>query len=336
MNDEANGIAQGDELQQPPPLRELSIITVVPGQRLVLKVPEHISTETRDRLSAHVGAWWGGDAPPPPILVLDGGMDLLATSGERPGRVDELLEANNRMHERVTVMANELEAARAAQVNAETGKAWAMLSISNMANGLALARDQFLQYEELHRAKGTEDADRKAKVNADFAQALQAVMDKNMTLPGTDEVPRPVVTVVGQEDAQAALDDVQLPSYRAGYQDGFVDGHACGEGAGPHGDAPHIVGLIDHHCVQDGWTNFTSGRDRPTAQSVLGALAAGGVGVVTAFMQSGGAYATPRGLLMAFASFAVDQLRQRGRQQPESALSRAPLRLVPPAGGDDA
>lgn len=325
---------------EPPPLRELSVVTVVPGQRLLLKVPETISRETAERLKAHVREWWGGDEPPP-VLVLDSRMDLLATSGHRPGRVDELLEANNRMHERVTAMANELEAARAAQVNAETGKAWAMVSIANMANAMVLARDQFAEYERLHRAKGTPDADRKADVNRDMAAALQAVMDKNTKLPGPSDPPERLYGVTVQEEAKASLDEVQRPAYEAGYRHGFTAGHACGENAGPHEhEAPQIVALIDPHDMRDTWEAFTTGRMMPTTQTVVGALAAGGLGIVSAFLGNGGLYLTPRAMLVAFASFAVDHLRERGRKLPESALDRAPRRLdglrLVKKDGDDA
>lgn len=51
------------------------------------------------------------------------------------------------------------------------------LAMSVRAEALTKCEVQFLDYESQHRAKGTPEADAKAKVNADMAAMIDTVLD---------------------------------------------------------------------------------------------------------------------------------------------------------------
>lgn len=90
-----------DQSPPPPPLPELSLVSVRPGQRLVLTVPEKVSAYAQDNFKKRISEWWG-DRPPPRLLIVDGGCKLQALTEEPAGHVTvpAMREALNRSHDR--------------------------------------------------------------------------------------------------------------------------------------------------------------------------------------------------------------------------------------------
>jgi len=123
----------------------ISRVTVNPGDRFVVRVPNRVPDVVMTRIGEYVAARLG--VPVDHVLVLDDAMTLAAVSTVDQRRQADLLDANNRMHERNV----------------------------RLSSAIMAAVIQFRFYEAQHRAKGTPEADAKAEVNRQLAEQLDCV-----------------------------------------------------------------------------------------------------------------------------------------------------------------
>lgn len=123
----------------------ISRVTVNPGDRFVVRVPNRVPDVVMTRIGEYVASRLG--VPVDHVAVLDDAMTLAAVSTVDQRRVPDLLDANNRMHERNV----------------------------RLSSAIMAAVIQFRFYEAQHRAKGTPEADAKAEVNRQLAEQLDCV-----------------------------------------------------------------------------------------------------------------------------------------------------------------
>ena len=120
-------------------------VTPRPGDRFVIETEHHLPSSAPAAIARYVAKSLG--VSPDDVLVLDGGMALSVVSPCDPRREADLLDANNRMHERNV----------------------------RLSSAIMAAVIQFRFYEAQHRAKGTPEADAKAEVNRQLAEQLDCV-----------------------------------------------------------------------------------------------------------------------------------------------------------------
>ena len=123
----------------------ISRVTVNPGDRFVVRVPNRVPDVVMTHIGEYVASRLG--VPVDHVLVLDDAMTLGAVSTLDQRREADLLDANNRMHERNV----------------------------RLSSAIMAAVIQFRFYEAQHRAKGTPEADAKAEVNRQLAEQLDCV-----------------------------------------------------------------------------------------------------------------------------------------------------------------
>lgn len=311
-------------------LNQIDRVTVQPGDRFVVRVPGKYTHSAHDNIRAHVAFSLGVDVDH--VLVLEDDMTLAAVSTLDERRVPDLLDANNRYHDRNVAL----------------------------SSALLTAVRQFRFYEAQHRAKGTPDADRKADVNQMLAHRLEGVAVAQGTVPSAwfafGLAHQLAVNLHGMLEAHMAnvgepleADDGALVAEWVRQLDmiGQMALDEAPEGAltialaEPHRAVARLVSVarvvayedqsqpalkaLDEalEAFADGveWNDTPEGAEiskpyKATAQTEAGSIAAGGSALVGAFMHANGLGADDdrvdvKAMLDSFAAFAVDHLKAR-------------------------
>lgn len=137
------------------PMKNTRRVQRQPGDRYVVQTKEYLPAHIQARLREEVARQLGVN--PTLVAILDGGLDLTVVGLEDQRRVPDLLEANNRLHNRNV----------------------------NLSCAIIRAQGVFIEYAKLHEAKGTEDGAAKARANREHARYL----DDFLTAFGPEPVP---------------------------------------------------------------------------------------------------------------------------------------------------
>lgn len=182
-------------------MRELPTITHVPpspGAAYVVQcedwLPDFAKQQLVDRLVRTFGA------TPDRVFILDGGRTLSVIGLEDQRRVPDLLDANNRLHHRNV----------------------------NLTCAVMRAQGVFIEYAQLHEAKGTEEGAEKARANRAHARYL----DDFVQAFGADNAKAsPQWLAIRAEVLKAALVDLLDASLKDyGSPDGEDDAEAVAHG----------------------------------------------------------------------------------------------------------
>lgn len=265
-------------------LDQIDRVTVQPGDRFVVRVPGKYTHSAHDNIRAHVAFGLGVDVDH--VLVLEDDMTLAAVSTLDERRVPDLLDANNRYHDRNVAL----------------------------SSGLLAAVQQFRFYERQHRAKGTPDADRKADVNQMMAHRLEGIVLARGTVPSAwfafASAHQIALNFKGVLDSVMVLHDVTTSDAHEDLRETWTQ-QLDALGAMALEEAPE--GALTITLAQD---DELPKPYKATAQTEAGSIAAGGSALVAAFVHhhgGEGAAMAPqaREMIEAFTAFAVDQLKAR-------------------------
>lgn len=315
----------------------ISRVTVNPGDRFVVRVPNRVPDVVMTRIGEYVASRLG--VPVDHVLVLDDAMTLAAVSTLDQRREADLLDANNRAHERNV----------------------------RLSSAIMAAVIQFRFYEAQHRAKGTPEADAKAEVNRQLAEQLDCVALGQGTTVGApwrqfalahqlaanlhgmleahventgealeaDDAALVAEWVRQLDDVgQIALDKsvvgeltISLKADATAYKGltralDFMAWVAKSPVLGSEDEELDAAALSQHAQLELESIMRSLGEEappqdaayKPTAMTEAGSIAAGGSALVRAFIENVGfAYKAQdnEALLRDFAAFAVDQLKAR-------------------------
>ena len=317
----------------------ISRVTVNPGDRFVVRVPNRVPDVVMTRIGEYVASRLG--VPVDHVVVLDDAMTLAAVSTVDQRREGDLLDANNRMHERNV----------------------------RLSSAIMAAVIQFRFYEAQHRAKGTPEADAKAEVNRQLAEQLDCVALGQGTTVGApwrqfalahqlaanlhgmleahventgealeaDDAALVAEWVRQLDDVgQIALDKsavgeltISLKADATAYKAltralDFMAWVAKSPVLGSEDEELDAAALSQHAQLELESIMRSLGEEapaqdaayKPTALTEAGSIAAGGSALVGAFMHANGLGADDdrvdvKGMLHQFAAFAVDQLKAR-------------------------
>ena len=263
-------------MEKLPPIKT---VTPAPGDRFVVQTKDYLPTSAHSQIQQAVAQTLG--VPQAQVLVLDGGLSLTALRLMDQRREADLIEANNRAHNR----------------NAE------------LSFALGRAVQTFGLYAELHLAKGTQEGVDKAAANRRMAQALEEALKVNSTGSKT----------VGSLTIKLAADATTHKALTRALD--FMAWVAQSPVLGSEDEELDAAGLSDHARLELESIMASLGEEapaqdaayKPTAMTEAGSIAAGGSALVKAFLHSGRGDVSPAEVdaLHQFAAFAVDQLKAR-------------------------
>jgi len=259
-------------------------LDVDPSDTLVVFYQGRLSDVARDRIAADIRETAQHKGP---VIVLEEGMKLEAMSHALVNREADLLDANNRAHERNV----------------------------RLSSAIMAAVIQFRFYEAQHRAKGTPEADAKAEVNRQLAEQLDCVALGQGTTVGAPWrqfalAHQLAANLHGMLEAHVENTGEALEA---------DDAALVAEWVRQLDD----VGQIALATSEVGELAISLRRDPEDAQhpqdgtvdtmTSMGAIAVGGSALVRAFLHGRPAqdHMTNEDLLRAFSAYAVDQLKAK-------------------------
>ena len=273
-----------------------------PGDRFVIETEHHLPSNAAASIARYVAKSLG--VSPDDVLVLDGGMVLSVVSPCDPRREADLLDANNRMHDRNV----------------------------RLSSAIMAAVIQFRFYEAQHRAKGTPEADAKAEVNRQLAEQLDCVALGQGTTVGA-----PWRQFALAHQLAANLHGMlEAHVQNTGEALEADDAALVAEWVRQLDD----VGQIALDTAEVGELALTLRRDPDDAQhpqdgtvdtmTPMGAIAVGGSALVRAFLHARPAqdHMTNEDLLRAFSAYAVAQLKGRAQAVAQGVITPEQARVV--------
>lgn len=283
-------------------------VPVQPGARYVVTHAQCLPRPALYAITEKVAQGLG--VPEDHVTILDGGLELSVLSPLDARRVPDLLEANNRLHHRNV----------------------------NLSCAVMKARGVFIEYAQLHEAKGTEDGAAKARTNRQHA----AYLDDFATAFGADPV-----TALWRRLAQVHQLAANFSSMLAAHE------HNTGEALGTE-DAALVddwtrqldqIGQAALDEAPEGALTIALRADPEDTPPVVdvkeaGPVIAGGSALVAAFCHKEGLdkglddQVDVPALLVAFVAFAADQMKARMARPAGGTLPRGRDYVVGERGGE--
>lgn len=285
----------------------ISRVTVNPGDRFVVRVPNRVPDVVMTRIGEYVASRLG--VPVDHVLVLDDAMTLGAVSTLDQRREADLLDANNRAHERNVALSARL---------------WAMQSaLAHSAEGWRNAVELGLLPPQ-HVGSATILADQCTDALGNDPQAMTAVrLWRRLAM-----LHQIAANFSGMLEAVLAESGHQTSEANKDLRAAWI-GQLDAIGQNALEEAPEGALAITLAPDPEDAQQPQDAAYKPTAMTEAGSIAAGGSALVKAFLHSGRGDVSPAEVdaLHQFAAFAVDQLKAR--------TLGADFQIVPPPQPSD-